>query len=168
MTGILRNPARAGETTLFAAFVALAFLSGCGEKDAADKQMQELCAKDGGVKIYETVTLPKSDFSQSGRPLDSYWSGQTDPENRLGPNYRYVERLEYIGRGDTLRGEVQITKFLQKIFRRSDGKLLGESVEYGRSGGDHFINRILGGHPSSSSCPLGPNILFTAIFIKEE
>jgi hypothetical protein len=146
----------------------LVVLTGCGEKGAADTQMQELCAKDGGVKIYETVKLSKSEFDQWGMPLGRYWANQSDPENKLGPNYRYVERSEFLRRGDTLRGEVQMFKSHQKIFRRSDGKLLGESVEYGRSGGDPFINRILGGHPSSSSCPDGPNTFFASIFIKGE
>ena len=137
-----------------------------GKKYAADEEMQALCAKDGGMKIYETVTLPSSEFSRWGRPLDRYWSGQTDPENRLGPDYRYVEHLEFLRRGDTLLGEVQITKYFQKIYRRSDGKLLGELVSYGRSGGDPFINRILSGHPSASSCPDSPNKFFTSIFIQ--
>ena len=141
---------------------------GWGKKYAADEQMQELCAKDGGMKIYETVVLPKREFGQWGRPLDRYWSSQTDPENRLGPDYRYVERMEFLRRGDTLKGEVQMTKFFQKIFRRRDGKLLGESVSYGRSGGDAFINRVLGGHPSALSCPDSPSTFFTSIFIKGE
>ena len=149
--------------------VVIAFtVFGWGKKYAADEQMQELCAKDGGVKIYETVTLPKREFSQWGQPLARYWSGQTDPENKLGPNYRYVERSEFLRRGDTLRGEVQMFKSHHKIFRRSDGKLLGESISYHRSGGDHFINRILGGHPSSLSCPVRPSHLLTDVFIKGE
>lgn len=141
---------------------------GWGKKYAADEQMQELCAKDGGAKLYEPVTFPKSEFTESGMPLGRYWSGQTDPENKLGPNYRYVERSEFLRRGDTLRGEVQMFKSHQKIFRRSDGKLLGESISYHRSGGDHFINRILDGHPSSFSCPIRPSHLLTDIFIKSE
>jgi len=29
----------------------------------ADAQVDELCTKDGGIKVYETVTLPKERFS---------------------------------------------------------------------------------------------------------
>jgi hypothetical protein len=137
-----------------------------GSKYAADEEMQALCAKDGGMKIYETVTLPASEFSRWGQPLDRYASGQTDPENKLGPDYRYVYRTEFLRRGDTLIGEVQMRKSIEQIYRRSDGKLLGESVSYGRSGGDPFINRILSGHPSSLACPMGTDSLLTKVFIK--
>lgn len=137
-----------------------------GKKYAADDEMQALCAKDGGVKIYETVILPASEFSQWGEPLYRYRIEQADPEERLGPDYRYVEKSEFLKRGDTLIGEVQMRKYIEQIYRRSDGKLLGESISYGRSGGDSFINRILGGHPSSLACPDGANSLLTEIFIK--
>lgn len=36
-------------------------LNGC-EKYALDRQMRELCEKDGGTKVYETVILPKNIF----------------------------------------------------------------------------------------------------------
>lgn len=39
----------------------LASLAGC-EKYALDRQMAELCKKDGGLEVYETVTLPRSAF----------------------------------------------------------------------------------------------------------
>ncbi len=51
-------------------FAALA-LSGC-EKFALDRQMEELCKKDGGVKIYETVTLPASMFDRLGDPFPGW------------------------------------------------------------------------------------------------
>lgn len=35
------------------------------------------------------------------------------------------------------------------IYRRADGKLLGEATAYGRSGGDLFAFP----HPSSKTCP---------------
>lgn len=140
-------------------------LSGCGAKYAADKEMQALCDKDGGMKVYEKVTLPASEFSKYGQPLDQYWSNQTDPENKLGPDYRYVERNEFLRRGDTLKGEVQMGKSTTKVFRRSDGKLLGQAVSYGRSGGDSYFYLVFGGHPSAFSCGNGTNELLTNLFI---
>lgn len=167
MTGILRNPARAGETTLFAAFVALAFLSGCGEKDAADKQMQELCAKDGGVKIYETVTLPRNQFDKWGMPRGKYWD-QSVLESKLDPAYRYSSWSQFLKRGDPLKGEVEMWKDFGKIYRQSDGKVLGESVTYGRRGGDPYIALLLGGHPSGAVCPVQTRSLISIIFIQGE
>lgn len=64
------------------AAILLLSLGGCGSKYAADKELQALCAKDGGMKVYERVVLPASEFSRWGQPLDRYWSNQTVPENR--------------------------------------------------------------------------------------
>ena len=44
---------------------ALLLLTVC-EKFALDRQMEELCKKGGGVKVYETVTLPPEMFDQWG------------------------------------------------------------------------------------------------------
>lgn len=158
---------RAGAIKRAAALIAAALLSGCGEKDASDKQMQALCAKDGGVKIHETVTLPKSEFTKGGMPLGRYWANQSDQESKLGPNYRYFERSEFIKQGNTLKGEVQMRRSVEKVFRRSDGKLLGESISYGRSGGDPYIALLFGGHPSSLTCPNPPAAFLINVFIKE-
>lgn len=155
-----------GLVTPSMAAILLLSLIGCGSKYATDKEMQALCAKDGGMKVYETVTLPASEFSQWGQPLDRYWSNQSDPENKLGPDYRYVERSEFLKRGDTLKGEVQMGKSITEVFRRNDGKLLGEAVAYGRSGGDSYLYLIFGGHPSAFSYGNGTNALLSNLFIQ--
>ena len=47
--------------------LAAAFLlTGC-EKARFDQQVKELCAKDGGVKVYETVKMPAEKFNQWGQ-----------------------------------------------------------------------------------------------------
>lgn len=43
-------------------------LAGC-ERWELDRQMEELCRKDGGVKVYEAVTLSAGEFSNVGEPL---------------------------------------------------------------------------------------------------
>lgn len=166
MTRIHYTPKRLILLLGIPALVVLFVVAGWGKKYAADKEMQALCAIDGGVKIYEKVTLPANEFSQWGQPLDRYWSGQTDPENKLGPDYRYVFRLDILKRGNTLKGEVETIKATTKVFRRSDGKLLGEAVIYGRSGGDPYIALLLGGHPSASSCGSSTNELLRKLFIQ--
>lgn len=166
MTAVNHNPRRLILLVGIPALIALFVVAGWGKKYAADKEMQALCAIDGGVKIYEKVTLPANEFSQWGEALYKYRI-EKDPEKTLGPDFRYVSRSEFLKRGDTLIGEVQMRRSHAQIFRRSDGKLLGESVFYGRSGGDHFINRILAGHPSAATCPVGPDTLFS-LFVKGE
>ena len=51
--------------------IAALLLSGC-EKARLDQQVKELCAKDGGIKVYETVKLPADRFDQWGmvKPYD--------------------------------------------------------------------------------------------------
>lgn len=122
-------------------------LSGC-EKFALDHQMEELCKKDGGVKVYETVTLPPEMFDQWGDPFPG-WRGRK-LEDRLGPEYRYVVETTYLKQGDPLKGEGRLDRTATQIYRRSDGKLMGQAISYGRSGGDF----IAYAHPTSKSCPI--------------
>ena len=110
-----------------------------GEKLQLDKQVRELCAKDGGVKIYETVELTPDLLDWAGRiwipdkahakPSDKYYT-ETD--------------IHYYRQGNP-----DLSRRQYRIIRRSDGKVLGELVFYGRGGGD------LPGpwHDSSFTCP---------------
>lgn len=142
------SPSRTSKLS-WIAWLAVGLLnSGC-EKYALDRQMEDLCEKDGGVKIYETVTLPAELFDQWGDPFPG-WRGRPS-EERLGPQFRYEWKIIEIKKGNALKGEGELKRFEVRIFRRSDGKLLGEGVSFGRSGGDF----IAFAHPTSRSCPEG-------------
>ena len=132
--------------TLSGCFAILVLMSGC-EKFALDRQMEELCKKDGGVKIYETVSLPPEMFDQWGDPFPG-WRGRK-LEDRLGSDYRYVYEVIYLKQGNPIEGQGRLDRTSASIFRSSDNKLLGEAISYGRSGGDF----IAYDHPSSKSCP---------------
>lgn len=123
------------------------YLMGC-EKFALDRQMEELCRKDGGIKVYETVTLPTEMFDRWGDPFPGW--RERKPEDRLGPDYRYEEETVYLKQGDPFKGEGRLDRSSVRIYRRFDGKLLGEAISYGRSGGDF----IAYAHPTSKSCPI--------------
>lgn len=125
-------------------------LPGC-EKYALDRQMEELCKQDGGVKVYETVALPPEMFDKWGDPFPG-WRGRK-PEERLGTDYLYKFEITYPKQGDPLKGEGRLQRYHISIYRRSDNKLLGESVSYGRSGGDF----IAYAHPTSNHCPKDVN-----------
>jgi hypothetical protein len=148
------------------ALIAVA-MSGCGSKYAADKEIQALCAKDGGIKVYEQVALSASDYNEYGEPLGRYIAGNP-PEDWLGPDYKYEMLNSFVKRGDTLKGEIEISKFVSRVFRKRDGKLLGESISYSRKGGDLLVLLLLGGHPSSSSCPEGQGSLVQTIFVRRD
>jgi hypothetical protein len=150
-----------------AALIVMALLPGCGAKNAADKELQALCEKDGGIKVYETVTLPKSQFDESGMPRGKNWNA-IDLPSKLDPDYCQSSWTGILKKGDPLKAEVQMWKSITRIRRQSDRKLLGEAVIYGRSGGDSFFHLILGGHPSGRSCPEGADNLLGKVFIVEK
>jgi hypothetical protein len=123
-----------------------ALMPGC-EKYALDRQMDELCKTDGGVKIYETVSLPPEMFDQWGDPFPGW--RERPLESRLGPDYRYIVETTYLKSGDPQKGEGRLDKTVTKIVRRSDERVLGVAISYGRSGGDF----IAYANPSSRTCP---------------
>jgi hypothetical protein len=130
-------------------------LAGC-EKARLDEQVKELCAKDGGIKVYEAVKLPADRFDQWGmvKPYDP-----TKGENTLGPDYIFKREIHYYRQGNP-----EMSREHYRVIRRSDGKLLSETILYGRGGGD------MPGpwHDSSFSCPklleAGPNMLLKSTF----
>ncbi len=148
---------------LIAMTLATVLLAGC-EKYALDRQMEELCKKDGGIRVHETVKLPASMFNQDGDPFPGSRAQAID--ERLGAAYRFVDEITYLKRGEPMKGEGQLDKSRKLILRKSDNKILGESISYGRSGGDF----IAFGHFTSKSCPVslgGAQTLLRAVFVKE-
>lgn len=127
-------------------------------KRQADQQVDALCAKDGGVQVYETVTLLKERFNTLGQPqvpdkdyaklTDEYFSTWVSNDIRGNSNAGTSDAL-VIFRGESI------------YFRRSDGKILGRLITYARRGGDP----IGPWHPSHYSCPSQINLL-SKIFIK--
>ena len=148
--------------------IALSLLSlgGC-ERWSLDRQMEALCKKDGGIKVYETVTLSASDFSNVGQPLARYAQQAQSIEDSLGPEYRFVLTREILvgANAKAERGEGQLSRIRTAVYRRSDSRLLGEQVWYARSGGDFFT---FGFQPSGKSCPYFIRDVTQSIFIKGE
>lgn len=136
-------------------------LSAC-ERLELDRKMEELCEKDAGVKVYEEVRLTAAEYQK----LVMFRSAKSD-EDFYGPAYRYVSQREILIGTDegATRGEGRIFRSYSAIYRRSDNRLLGESVNYFRTGGDGFTG---GSHPSSASCgstkvpSLGQSVLIKA------
>ena len=117
----------------------LSLLSGCMHipyQKMLDAEVDALCAKDGGVKIYETVPLPPERFEKNGELKDVKF---TRNENTLGPDYIYKSEETYL-KGDpkvdpNSIGNAWLSRIHIRIYRRADGKLLGEDINYWRVGG---------------------------------
>ena len=144
----------------------LAYRSFFSEKVRLDREVERLCAIDGGVKVYETVTLPPDKFDKWGQ-INFY--DPTQGEKALGPEYIFQLDMHYYKKGHPVSQgaqEISMRRDHFKIIRKSDMKLLGEVVKYHRAGGD------LPGPwmPSSYHCPgvLEANdiVLIHKIFIK--
>jgi hypothetical protein len=127
-----------------------------GEKFLLDREVRELCAIDGGIRVYETVKLPAERFDQWGNV-----GIQSKEYSKPSDEYYYEFESRYYKNGSP-----QVSRSEVRIIRRSDGNVLGESITYGRGGGD------LPGpwHGSSYNCPPipspGESNLENSVFLK--
>jgi len=117
--------------------------------------MQELCKKDGGVTVYEKVTLPKAAFDDTGRLITGEFRRTSDHRTLIPVGREYlIERNEEVikGRRDpSFEGafpEGRLLRFITTIRRNLDGKVMGIEITYGRTGGDLTL-----GHPGQNFCP---------------
>lgn len=141
--------------TLLLATIALPLLSACATPSQimADAEVRRLCEIDGGIKVYETVKLPAERFNKYGQIRIPYKEIAKE-----GDEYYYESSRDFIRKGNP-----EMWRSHYKIYRSSDGRLLGESVSYSRRGGD-----VPGPwHSSSFGCPEkgGTGDLMMQIFI---
>lgn len=125
-----------------------------GRKAYLDYQVRELCAKDGGATIFETVTLSEDKFDKFNNIKIPVRAAALANEP-----YFYEKNTYYYKQGnpEMWRSEV-------RIVRARDEKLIGIEVRYVRRGGD-FPGPM---HESSFGCPtLGSDLgLERKVFIK--
>lgn len=117
----------------------------------ADRLVDGLCAKDGGIKVYETVVLPVSMFNKYGQPEITFM-GQAVPEKKIARSGLFfsIKTRNIVGNHDsTAISSLAVWQSRIDIRRISDGKVLGETIQYSRRGGD----AIGPWHPSSYGCP---------------
>lgn len=117
----------------------------------ADRLVDELCAKDGGIKVYETVTLSKDRFSKFNEIYVSQKKDWKSPEEY----YSTSETTWIIPEGRKF-GELDMWRYHDRLFRASDNKILAEGIGYSRRGGD-AIGRV---HPSHYTCSISADIKY--------
>lgn len=132
------------------------FWEAAGKKMYWDARVRLLCAKNGGIRVYERVRLPTSQFNRWGQ-INFY--RPTQGANALGSKFAFIAKTHYLKRTNP-----QVSRRTYRVYRRSDQKLLGEVVVYGRGGGD-FPGPW---HESNFRCPrgVGENSLFKEVFIQ--
>lgn len=110
-----------------------ASLSGCERaKTKLDREVDRLCAIDGGVKIYETVTLSPENFGPNGQVFPQY-QHLTSKGGQLGPDYQWE-----LTRTEVVSGNPKLIRWSEKIIRKRDSKLMAERIDYERGGGDFY------------------------------
>lgn len=136
-------------------------LSGC-EKYELNRQMEELCKQDGGIKVYETVNLPHEMFDSTDNVKAK--SIQKDGKSfmLIAEGYEEKEEVITLKAGDPTQNGSLLLKSVVTIVRASDGDVIARSVQYGRAGGD----LITFGHHSQSSCPDEPLRMRPLVFKK--
>jgi hypothetical protein len=126
-------------------------------KARADALVSELCAKDGGVKIFETVKLPPDNFGPYGNVIFSGKKNLPPLKSQLKPSDPYFVTADtHWIEPDTGLGSLAVWRSHAQLVRNSDGKVLGEAIAYSRRGGDP----IGPWHPSSFGCPRDADIVY--------
>lgn len=122
----------------------LAFLFYEGRKAYWDAQVEEMCAKDGHVRIYERVTITKKELDKlllagNGR----IYLGMKDLTKAEDPVY--LESKET----NIREANPRVRRTEWSAVRRSDQKVVAQWYSYGRVGGDIPSPA----HGSSFRCP---------------
>jgi len=119
----------------------------------------QMCEKDGGVHVYETVKLSEEEY---GLYVNQFGKLSIPREDEASESIQYVrnDNRKFIRKNNPT-----VSRFEFVIKKRKDNKVLGKRISYSRVGGDF---QVIIGHPSIYTCPAKINSLFNAIILKRE
>jgi len=103
-----------------------------------DQKIDALCAANGGrdvaVRVYETVMAPDTkEYFAETKPVRSFYVPTREAGQSLGPKFPYVletEKLAVLNDKDP-----HVYKYVSRVVRAADNKVLGEQIKYMRGGG---------------------------------
>lgn len=103
-----------------------------------DRKIDALCAADGGrgvaPKVYETALAPETrEYFADTKPTRSLHIPNQGVGQALGPKYPFVVRTERLETFNASNPTVY--KYVVRIIRVADNKVLGEQFDYVRAGG---------------------------------
>ena len=126
-----------------------------------DYQVEKLCEKDGGVIVYERVSLLKEE--RPNLKLTFNEKVRLPHESNLESDSEFFLR----SKSQVIRvSSPKVWRNVQEIIRRKDEKILSKYITYSRRGGD-FPTGLF--HPSYFSCEKSKediNLLNTVITVK--
>lgn len=128
---------------LIIAFVIIAIGFYEGRKAYWDAEVREMCAKDGGTQIFEKIIISKAQANALPKVGDFLGVATEALAKPSEPAYLRVRRVAI------REGNPSILREEQEIVRKSDYKVIGRTIRYGRGGGDFPAY----GHPTTYSCP---------------
>jgi hypothetical protein len=152
----------------------LSLLTGCAtlNKTYLDAEVDRLCAKDGGARIYERIYVTPEQYAK----LHEYYTSNLSLDEHIKKTFGegvfiYKDEKEFIrGSKDVNeQREPQLVRYHDQLIRVSDKKVIAEAVQYYRYGSDGVVARQIGMYPSYYSCPEKDRILgdvLDKIFIK--
>lgn len=114
-----------------------------GRKAYWDYRVREMCKRDGGVIINEKIFISAEQEKKLPK-IDSYLG--VAPEALAKSDEPAFTRYQRIS---IKEGNLSVARHVKEIVRRSDGRVVGQVISYGRGGGD-FLSPA---HPSTFSCP---------------
>jgi hypothetical protein len=140
-----------GRDFLFFGFRTLALLMLCncagytpGAKSHWDQQVREMCAKDGGVTIYERVSISRAQLEKL--PKAGVYAAIPARANATPEDLVFWDDSSSTIHDANLR----VWRSEQVVKRKSDEKIVARIVRYSRVGGD--VPTALA-HSSSFACP---------------
>lgn len=130
------------------ALLSISALTGCagyvpGRQSYWDAQVREMCAKDGGVTIYEQIVVTTAQAEKLPKVAGLFGVA---PESLAKPDEPAFIRIHLTM---IREGNPSVVREQEDIVRRSDGRVVGQAIRYGRGGGDMPSPA----HPSGFSCP---------------
>lgn len=146
-----KTPRRVVSTLVLLVWFGASFWFSGGRIFYYDWKVRQLCAIDGGVKVYETATLKQE-------MLD--WAGRIHIPNRqdIKPTGEYYGEYDmYYYR----KSDPSVRRVRYRIVRLADQKIMAETIRYERGGGG-----LIGPwHQSGSHCPTEPLNIEISTFI---
>ena len=117
----------------------------------ADKLVDELCAKDGGIRVYETVKLLPERFNEFGEILVPL-----KKDAKSTDEFFFTSETQWIIPEGAQVRDLDLRRYNDRLFRARDGKLLAEGIGYSRRGGDAAGPW----HPSHHECSTQSDIKY--------